>query len=126
MCQWCRWSLWFGIFLHPVSTRTTDDEYDINVKELLEWRIWGSQLTGIWILIHSDNDSAILAIDNRHSKSHLLQHCLRVICFFCASYDLDVQAEHLPGNCNVIADLLSRWFLDPSAASRFFALPDAD
>ena len=106
-----------------------DNNYNIDIKELLAiiaaLRLWGPQLTGRHLLIRSDNN-AVLAINNRRSHSLLIQQCLRVIWFLCASFDLDIQAEHIPGFINEIADLLSRWYQDPQAEEKFYALPDAD
>ena len=87
-----------------------DNNYSINIKELLAIivALGLPQLTGRRLLIRSDNNNAVLAINNRHSHSLLTQQCLRVIWFLCASFDLDIQAEHIPGFINEIADLLSR------------------
>ena len=76
-------------------------------------------------MIHSDNQNAVLAITNKRSHSLLIQQRLRVIWFLCASFDLDLQAEHIPGYLNEIADLLSRWAQDPTAEAKFFALPNS-
>ena len=107
-----------------------DNNNNINIKELLAiivaLRLWGPQLTGRHLLIRSDNNSAVLAINNHRSHSLLTQQCLRIIWFLCASFDLDIQAEHIPGFINEIADLLSRWYQDPQAEEKFYALPDAD
>ena len=45
--------------------------------------------------------------------------CLRVIWFLCASYDLDLQAGHIPGYLNETADLLNHWAQDPTAKAKF-------
>ena len=101
-------------------------EYNINVKELLAiivaLRLWGPYMQGSRLLLRSDNMDAVLAINNRRSRSPLIQQCLRVIWFICASYDFDLHAEHVPGHLNVAADLLSRWSSDPQASAKFFGL----
>ncbi len=102
--------------------------YNINVKELLAiivaLRLWGHRMQGSRILLRSDNMDAVLAINNRRSRSPLIQQCLRVIWYICASYDFDLHAEHIPGYINVAADLLSRWSSDPMASANFFGLPN--
>ena len=101
--------------------------YNINVKELLAiivaLRLWGSHMQGSRILLRSDNLDAVQAINNRRSRSPMVQQCLRVIWYICASYDMDLHAEHIPGYCNVAADLLSRWGSDSTASAAFFDLP---
>ena len=107
----------------------TDSAYDINVKEILTvivaLRLWGSQLHGSRILIRSDNTTTVQSLNTRQSHSPLIQQCLRVLWFLCASHDLDITAQHIPGYLNDLADLLSHWSIDKQAREKFFALPDA-
>ena len=105
------------------------DMYDfyINIKELLAiivaLRLWGPNMTGQCLLLRSDSQDDILALNNRRSCSPLIQQHLPVIWFLCATFDLDIQAEPIPGYINVIADLLSRGYSDVNAKSKFFELP---
>ena len=55
-----------------------------------------------------------------------MQQCLCVLWLLCATSDLDVQAEHIPGYVNILADLPSRWSHDLQAESKFYSLPDAN
>ena len=93
-----------------------DDDFNINVKELLAiivaLHLWGSQLAGSRILLKSDNFAAVQAINNHRSCAPLMQQCLRVLWLLSATSDLDVQAEHIPGYVNVLADVLSHWSHD--------------
>ena len=57
--------------------------------------------------IQSDNETSVQVINSHHSHSPLLQQCLRILWLICATHDLDLQAEHLPGFLNPYADLLS-------------------
>ena len=111
-------------FPHAV---VSGQQYNINIKELLAiivaLRLWGGHMQGSRILLRSDNLDAVLALNNRRSRSPLVQQCLRVVWYICASYDMDLHAEHIPGYCNVAADLLSRWGSDPTAFAAFFDLP---
>ena len=104
-----------------------DTDYNINVKEILaiivSLRLWASQLKGHYLLIQSDNETCVQVINSHRSHSPLLQQCLRILWLICATHDLDLQAEHIPGFLNPYADLLSQWSSDPSAQDKFFALP---
>ena len=62
----------------------------------------------------------VLAVNNRRSRSPLVQQCGRVIWFICAMFDFDLHAEHIPGYTNVAADLLSPWSFDSTASASFF------
>ena len=107
-----------------------DDDFNINVKELLAitiaLRFWGPQLAGSRLLLKSDNCAAVQAINNRRPCAPLMQQCLRVLWLLCATSDLDVQAEHLPGYVNILTDLLNHWSHDLQAESKFYHLPDAN
>ena len=104
-----------------------DTDYHINAKEILaiivSFHLWASQLKGHHLLIQSDNETSVQVINSHHSRSPLLQQCLRILWLICATHDLDLQAEHLPGF--PYADLLSRWCSDPSAQDKLFVLPGA-
>ena len=88
-----------------------DTDYNINVKEILaiivSLRLWASQLKGHHLLIQSDNETCVPVINSHRSHSPLLQQCLQILWLICATHDLDVQAEHIPGFLNPYADLLS-------------------
>ena len=107
----------------------TDSAYDINVKEILTVIVavclWGSQLHGSHILLHSDNTTNVQSLNTRRPHSPLIQQCLQVLWFLCASHDLDITARHIPGYLNDLADLLSCWSIDKQAQEKFFALTDA-
>ena len=104
-----------------------DTDYNINVKEILaiivSLCLWASQLKGHHLLIQSNNETCVQVINSCRSHSPLLQQCLRILWLICATHDLDLQAEPIPGFLNPYADLLSRWSSDPSAQDKFFALP---
>ena len=61
-------------------------------------------MQGSRILLRSNNLDAVLAINNRQSGSPMIQQCLRVIWYLCASNDVDLNAEHIPGCLNMAAD----------------------
>ena len=88
-----------------------DTDYNINVKEILaiivSLCLWASQLKGHRLLIQSDNETCVQVINSHHSRSPLLQQCLRILWLICATHDLNLQAEHIPGFLNPYADLLS-------------------
>ena len=88
-----------------------DADYNISVKEILaiivSLPLWASHLKGHRLLIQSDNETCVQVINSRHSRSPLLQQCLRILWLICATHDLDLQAEHISGFLNPYADLLS-------------------
>ena len=83
-----------------------DDDFNVNVKELLAiivaLRLWGPQLAGSRLLMKSNNFAAVQAINSRCSRAPLMQQCLPVLWLLCATSDLDVQAELIPGYVNIL------------------------
>ena len=48
-----------------------------------------------------------------------MQCCLRQLWFSAAVFDFELQARHILGDHNVLADALSRWDSDPSLHDTF-------
>ena len=83
------------------------------VKELVTittvTAIWGPR----WrpqhnVLVHCDSIAVVHAITARSSKDAILMHLLRCIPFFSAVRNIQIRAEHIPGQHIVVADSISR------------------
>ena len=48
-----------------------------------------------------------------------MQRYLQQLWFSAAVFDFELQARHIPGDHNVLADALSRWHSDPSLHDTF-------
>ena len=100
--------------------------YHISIKELLPiviaTTIWGQDFVGKTILVRSDNVAAVAAINHQTSPVKEVAHLLRCLAFIMARFNIRLQATHIPGILNDIADALSR-----NNMSTFFSLvPQAD
>lgn len=47
------------------------------------------------------------------------QLCLRKIWFLSTRFDFELVADHIPGQCNTLADHLSRWHFSPTHEAQF-------
>ena len=52
-----------------------------------------------------DNMAVVYAVNKKSARNPIL---LRLLCLFCAIYDITLVARHLPGASNAAADALSR------------------
>ena len=70
--------------------------------------IWGANWRGEAVMARSDNTSAVAVINSRSSHGPELMHLLRCLFFFEARHIFRLEAAHIPGKDNVLADDLSR------------------
>ena len=88
------------------------EAYHISIKELLPIviaaAIWGQDFVGKTILVRSDNVAAVAAINHQTSPVKEVAHLLRYLAFIMARFKVRLQAAHISGILNDIADTLSR------------------
>ena len=70
--------------------------------------IWGANWRGEAVVARSDNTAAVAVINSRSSRDPELMHLLRCLFFFEARHSFRLEAAHIPGKDNVLADNLSR------------------
>ena len=84
----------------------------IAVKEMvpiiIAAAIWGRSWKGKLIICHCDNQSVVAVINSRYSRDDELMHLLCTLFFFEAIFEFHMQASHIPGVDNRLADALSR------------------
>ena len=84
----------------------------INFKETLCIIIallhWAPSLRNKKIIIHSDNTTAVSIINKGTAKNSLIMAYIRQLFWCSATYNFRIQAIHIPGHCNVLADHASR------------------
>ena len=71
--------------------------------------LWGHEWTSRSVLIHSDNQSTVHIINKRRSPSLPLMTLLRRLTWITVTHNFLIQAVHIPGHLNEIADSLSRF-----------------
>ncbi|CAC5377988.1 unnamed protein product [Mytilus coruscus] len=95
----------------------------INALELLCGmeclKVWASVLDGSKIVIYYDNSSSVTVLNSGACRNAFMQSCLREICFLTASHEFQVKGRHLSGEANRVADMLSRWDMDPGISTEF-------
>ena len=71
--------------------------------------LWGHEWTSRSVLIHSDNQSTVNIINKGRSPSLPLTALLRRLTWLSVTHNFLIQAAHIPGHHNEIADSLSRF-----------------
>ena len=60
------------------------------------------------MVIHSDNQAVVHVVNSGYSKDKELMHLIRCMFFFRAYWGFKLIADHVPGEQNVAADVISR------------------
>ena len=99
----------------------------INLKEtftvLAALERWKHQLRNNWIVVRSDNQTTISALNKGTSHNPQVMKWLRKIFWLSATYNFRVTARYIPSKANTVADAISRLH-DPrhcDALSNFLA-----
>lgn len=115
-----------GAYFQGQYFHTPFPGHDINILELLTitvaLKLWGPALQGLRFIIKCDNANSVLALNSGRSRTRAMQLCLREIWFLSARFDFELVEYHIPGQCNTIADHLSRWHLSPTHKAHFCSL----
>ena len=120
---------------------TTEVTLHINVLELEAIHRamvhWLRKLMGLTVLVASDN-STVVSYINKQGGTCSIQLCRRTkkLLLMCQANQIVLQARHIPGRLNILADILSRpssigteWSLHPSvfwALTREWGIPLLD
>ena len=80
---------------------------------LLAARLWGHQWRSLRILVQCDNAAVVSSLNSGRVQDPILAACLRELWFLAASHEFELRAVHLSSADNRLADLLSRWHLNP-------------
>ena len=91
---------------------------------LLPVRLWGHQWRRLRILVQCDNAAVVSSLNSGRVQDPLLASCLRELWFLVALNEFgqfELRAVHLSSADNRLADLLSRWHLNPQFQEEFLA-----
>lgn len=105
-----KWSESFRTSLLPLK----DDS--ILFQELLPivfaCAVWGVKWRRSSVRVFCDNEGAVAVVNSGYSKVAQIMHLLRCLFFIRARFDLHLEAVHIPGVQNGLADAISRDKLD--------------
>ena len=76
---------------------------------LVAFKVWGEDWRGGRIVIKTDNRAVVDICNSGFTRDLTLAAYIRNIWMYTASLDVELIVTHIPGKCNQISDLLSRW-----------------
>ena len=87
-------------------------ESHITVKEMvpvvISAAIWGHTWQGKTVQIRCDNMAVVSIVNHGSSKNHEAMHLARCLAFIAGKFDFHMEATHIKGADNLLADALSR------------------
>jgi hypothetical protein len=88
--------------------------------------IWGSNLRNKKLVFRVDNESVVVILNKKSSKSIRVMSLVRVLVLSTLKYNIMIKAEHTPGKINKIAGSLSRsdWQLFRSLCQHGTEIPN--
>ena len=99
-------SAWFS------HTWLSNQPWSIAIQELypivVAAAVWGSQWTGLRILVHCDNKPAVDALNKGYSNKRIMADILRVLMYYSMRHNFSIKGKHVEGKLNVKSDMLSR------------------
>ena len=87
-------------------------QYDITILEfypiVIALHLWANKLSNKRIILYTDNEAVMHILNNNTSKDKALLGLIRALVLQCLKFNIVFRSEHVPGQHNVLADLLSR------------------
>ena len=105
-----------GVWKNQVYATPIFDIYDTPLKivhlEMLNLvialKLWAQDWAHSAVKFYCDNLAVVQVVRTGKIRDNMLALCLRNIWLITASYDIDLHIDHIQGQTNKIADLLSR------------------
>ena len=70
--------------------------------------LWGNRLRDKQIIVYCDNKDVVTIWSSGTCKVKEYMNLVRKLFFVCASWNINLLAQHIPGRKNKVADVLSR------------------
>ena len=84
-------------------------------------RLWATEWAHSAVKLFCDNLAVVQVGQTGKTRDSFLAACIRNIWLLMATYDIDLQVQHIAGSQNEAADLLSRIYLDKRINNSLFS-----
>jgi hypothetical protein len=91
------------------------------VNVLFALRTWAHLFKGTAVRVFCDNSAAVSIFNTARGADPVLQAIARNIWLLAAAYDMKLDFQHIPGEHNQVADLLSRWTVTHNPVARLYS-----
>jgi hypothetical protein len=85
-------------------------------------KVWGNNFKGRNVRVWCDNIAAVAVLNNSKGQDPGMQCIARNLWLWASSLDINIQFQHVRGENNVIADMLSRWDAYNNPHAQLFSL----
>jgi hypothetical protein len=85
-------------------------------------RTWGDKFRGRNVRVWCDNAAAVAVMNNGRGSNNIMQCIARNFWLWASVFDIPVEIQHINGEDNNIADLLSRWQQHGNLHAKLYAL----
>ena len=75
---------------------------------VLACAVWGREWNKRQVVVHCDNEAAVVVLNSGYSRDPHIMHLLRALFFIKAWYQIDMTVCHISGKVNTVADAISR------------------
>ena len=78
------------------------------ITVVLAVKVWGRTWQGQKLVVKCDNEATVQVINSGRANNEFMQACARELIFLACKWDFELEAVHVPGEQNTLADWLSR------------------
>jgi hypothetical protein len=110
------------VYTFPIDGKRDNIAYWEAINVLFALRTWAKLFQHRIIRIHCDNKAAVSIFNTSRGTDCTLQAIARNIWLLAATYDMRLHFEHIPGQYNCVADLLSRWQVIHNPVAKLYGM----
>jgi hypothetical protein len=111
--------------VYKLEFSNTNKENIANLEALnivVALRTWGEAFRGRNVRVWCDNTAAVAVMNNGRGANDMMQSIARNLWLWATVYDVNIICQHIKGEDNKIADLLSRWTEQSNLHARLYTL----
>jgi hypothetical protein len=110
------------VYTFPIEGKRDNIAYWEAINVLFALCTWAHIFQHKLIRIHCDNKAAVSIFNTSRGTDCTLQAIARNIWLLAATFDMRLRFEHIPGQYNCVADLLSRWRVTHNPVAKLYTV----
>ena len=115
---WCQQV--YATPVSPIIGKTLKIVHLEMLNVVVALRLWATEWAHSAVKLFCDNLAVVQVVQSSKTKDSFLAACIRNIWLLLATYDIDLQVQHIAGSKNDVADLLSRIHSDKPINNSLF------
>jgi hypothetical protein len=110
------------VYTLPINAKGENIAHWEALNVLFALRTWAHKFASKSVRIHCDNSAAVAIFNTARGSDLILQAVAQNIWLLAATYDMKLTFEHIRGEHNKVADLLSRWSVVYNPIAKLYSL----